>query len=116
MFMPLFHPPEEDMLLVTRNWTSSIVYDKKPQAPFEWSSRMPLGKTTLPGSTVLFGDSFADGMFRSGLADYFQEFHRARINVANLSDVLTRTPSDTRYFIFEFIEVVMPNLVRMPLN
>ena len=114
MFMPLFHPPEEYALFVVSTWTSPLAYNNKPPPPFEWSSRAAPGGGNLLPTTVLFGDSFADGMVRSGLADYFHEFYRVRTGAATLPDVLSKLPPGTHYFIYQSIDLGLTQIVNMP--
>ena len=104
-FMPIFFPPKENAMFVKPNWVqpSYNYLDKKP--PFEWiyDVKEPTGQE-LP-SIVILGDSFFDGMLRSGVWIYFKKVYRANWNNTNLKEIVGNLPADTRYLFLEFIEV-----------
>lgn len=111
LFMPLFHPPSETGLFVEPTWDQSgLIYDDKVP-PFIWrfTQRTP-SPTLLPG-TVLFGDSFADGMVRSGLAIYFNELSYGRLYNKPFPDILRAMPPGTKYLVVEFIETALPSWI-----
>jgi hypothetical protein len=111
-FMPLFSPPHEQDLTVQPTWPDlDSVLTHGPE-PFEFVSRTPPGGYPLPPITVL-GDSFFDGIIGSGALDYFQSITRARIYHAPIEVVLRAIPSDTKFFIVQFIETALPTFHTM---
>jgi hypothetical protein len=101
-------PPREYALFVRPNWlpvketvTPSPV---SPACPFEAITIGPDSPVELLPTTVMYGDSFADGLLRSGMNSYFKEFLRTRWGHSTLEDTLVRMPQTTKYFIFQFIE------------
>ena len=102
-FMPLFRPARETALFLHEQpWDSTISQTTKE--PFEFIfQKSPRSTTCLP-TTVIFGDSFVDGMLRSGLARHFNAFYRARLFHCSLSEVLKNMPADTKVFIIQFSE------------
>lgn len=114
LFMPLFRPPSEDGLFVEPNWDESGYLRDKGSAPFEVIYTKQQHGEGLP-TTVVFGDFFIDGMVRSGLVTYFEKLAYARLYQAELADVLRAMPPGTKYFVFEFMEVALPNNLTMEL-
>lgn len=104
-FMPIFFPPKERALFVKPNWVQPAYDYVENRPPFEWiyAAKIPT-EQELPPLAVL-GDSFFDGMVRSGMRIYFKKIYLARVYHATLDEVLDHLPSDTRYFFVEFIEV-----------
>jgi hypothetical protein len=104
-FMPIFFPPTEKGLFVKPNWIQPPYNYVEKQPPFEWiyDIKVPTGHE-LPPITIL-GDSFFDGMLRSGVWIYFKKVHRANWNNTNLKEIVSNLPADTRYLFLEFIEV-----------
>lgn len=115
MFMPLFRPPMETALFVEPDWDDSRLIHDYNLAPFEWRKTARDPHPPLLAPTVIFGDSFADGMVRSGLASHFDRISYARVSGAALPDVLRALPQDTRIVVVEFIEVSLPSWVAMKL-
>ncbi|MEO6292392.1 MAG: hypothetical protein ABIO88_07190 [Burkholderiaceae bacterium] len=104
-FMPIFFPPEEHGLFVKPSWIlPPHIYTEK-KVPYEWiyEAQESTGNQ-LPPITVI-GDSFFDGMSRSGIAVYFKKIYRTNWNSANLNELVSDLPSDTKYLFLEFIEV-----------
>ena len=55
---------------------------------------------------MVYGDSFFDGIMRSGFDVYFQTLYRARVKHGlKLSGIAGSLPADTRYLVIQFIEV-----------
>ncbi|NMM25964.1 MAG: hypothetical protein HHJ12_01460 [Glaciimonas sp.] len=104
-FMPLFFPPTEQGLFVRKNWVEPAHHVVRKQAPFEWIYVSEQPQAAPLGTMVVLGDSFFDAMEESGTQIYFSKLYRARASDANLDSVLAALPSDTRYFLLEFIEV-----------
>lgn len=104
-FMPIFFPPTEKALFVKPNWIQPLYNQVEKKFPFEWvyDIKEPTGNE-LPPITVL-GDSFFDGMMRSGMGIYFKKIYRANWNNTNLKEIMSNLPSDSRYLFLEFIEV-----------
>jgi len=105
MFMPIFFPPTENALFVKPTWVQPPYNYVERKPPFEWiyEAKEPTGSELQP--IVVFGDSFFDGMIRSGIWGYFKKIYRARTNEVNLKEVVSNLPPDTRYLLVEFIEV-----------
>jgi hypothetical protein len=115
LFMPLFKPPSEMALFVRPTWDQNA-YDRVDTAlfPYTFTRRPPVPAGLLP-RTVIFGDSFIDAMIGAGMEIYFEKLAYARIYQSELADVLRALPPGTKYFIFEFIEVALPNIAGMKL-
>ena len=103
--MPIFFPPKERSLFVKPNWFQPPYDYVENRPPFEsiYAAKLPTDQQ-LPPLAVL-GDSFFDGMIRSGMRIYFKKIYLARVNHASLDDVVDHLPADTRYLLVEFIEV-----------
>lgn len=105
MFMPIFFPPSEDALMVKKNWKDPPSVFVEKIKPFEWVyEQKPVNSNSLSPMVVL-GDSFFDGMVRSGLLINFKKVSKAHLNSVQFSELLTELPQDTRYVFIEFIEV-----------
>lgn len=115
LFLPLFSPPAEDALFVDQRSRTMPSKEQQNAAPFESIFSTPAKQNDLLPTTVLYGDSFSDGMLRAGLSDHFGALYRARRGEVKLSDVLEKMPADTKYFVFQFIEVWLPGYVNGPL-
>jgi hypothetical protein len=112
-FMPLLFPFQEEEALfiapIPPDQATPLVYERNV-GPFEVVSHASqYSKKLLPPAVVL-GDSFMDGVDRCGLPHHFESEYRAVIYQAPMNDILRAMPSDTRYFVFEFIEVALPYL------
>ncbi len=112
MFMPVFFPPSETALFVKRNWSTAPGYRvAMNDGGFETSVHVDPPKPTLLPSTVVLGDSYFDGIIRSGFDSYFNAMYRLRWNYnTKISDLATLLPPDTRYVIIQFIEVNITTL------
>jgi len=80
-FMPVFFPPSENGLFIKKSWTDPpdlSSFSKRGIYEYELHRKTPNGQL-LPTMVVL-GDSFFDGMTRSGLDIYFRSFYRVRWN------------------------------------
>ena len=115
-FMPLFRPPGETALFVEPDWDESPFPRDYKSPPFEWkaAAATPDPARRLP-TTVIFGDSFADGMTRSGLVPHFDRIMYARLYSVEFADVLRAMPPDTKYLVVEFIETALPSWIAMKL-
>lgn len=105
MFMPLFFPPKEMSLLVKRNWSEPANIYKEKMAPYDWIYELISPPNTALRPIVVLGDSFFDGMLRSGFPIYFKKTYRANWNRASLKEILKDIPNDAGYLFLEFIEV-----------
>ncbi len=114
MFMPLFEPPWEMGLFVEPTWTNDGLIWTTKVGPFEWDAKARNPAGLLP-TTVIFGDSFTDGMVRSGLHTYFGHVRYARLYQSDFAEVLRALPPDTKYLVVEFIEMALPSWIAMPL-
>jgi hypothetical protein len=104
-FMPIFFPPKELGLFVKQNWVAPAFDYKEKNAPFEWiyEIKAPSGRELSPITVV--GDSFFDGMTRSGIGVYFRKIYKARWADISVSKLVDNLPSDSKYLLLEFIEV-----------
>jgi hypothetical protein len=110
-FLPLFVPPQELALFVERNWVDDST--TQMQAPFEYiSKRNNPTQYELPPIMVV-GDSFFDGMARSGFNKYFEKVYRGHWNNLYGKSILDNIPEDVRYLFIEFIEVQNNALVTL---
>jgi hypothetical protein len=107
MFMPVFFPPSEEGLFTKRNWPNPDGYSVASNVqPFETVVRVSPHKPTLLPATVVLGDSFFDGIIRSGFDAYFNEMYRIRwSHKTKISDLAAALPASTRYVVVQFIEV-----------
>ena len=111
-FMPLLSPLQEEALFLApfpQEQAISLVWEHKV-APFEWVTHAPVDSTRLLPPLVMFGDSFLNGVMRSGFQDHFESVSRSSVYNAKMNDILRSMPPDTRYFIFEFNELSVPYL------
>ena len=104
-FMPIFFPPKENGLFVKATWMDPPYNYVEKKNSFDWiyEVKKPNG-WELPPLTVL-GDSFFDGMIRSGMGIYFKKIYRANWNKTDLKELVGNLPSDSNYLFLEFIEV-----------
>ena len=105
IFMPIFYPPTEKGLFVKSNWAQPPYIYTNKKLPFEWiyEATTPTDKELHP--IVVVGDSFFDGMIRSGIWIYFKKVYRAKWADTNLKELVNDLPPDTRYLFVETIEV-----------
>jgi hypothetical protein len=103
-FMPIYFPPKEKALFVKQNWEQPPYSYIEKQIPFEWiyEAKQPTGNELPP--MVVLGDSFFDGMLRSGIWTHFGKVYRARTNDTNIKEIVEKLPKDTKYLLLEFIE------------
>jgi hypothetical protein len=104
-FMPIFFPPKEQGLFVKQNWVTPAFDYKENNTPFEWIYEMkePSGRELSPITVV--GDSFFDGMSRSGMGVYFKKIYKAKWAEINVTKLAKNLPVDSKYLLLEFIEV-----------
>jgi hypothetical protein len=106
-FMPLFFPPSENGLFVKKTWTDPPgLASSFKEGLYEYVGRVTTPNSNLLPTIVVVGDSFFDGMSRTGFQAYFRNMYRARWNGnLKLSDIAAALPPDTRYVVMQFIEV-----------
>jgi hypothetical protein len=106
-FMPVFRLPSEEALFVKPTWTRSPAFiPLYNQGVFEYVARVTTPDPKLLPTTVVYGDSFFDGMLRSGFDAYFQNLCHARVSHGlKLSGIARSLPPDAGYLVVEFIEV-----------
>lgn len=106
-FMPVFSAPSEDALFVKPTWQHAPGFAPAfKEGAFEYVARVATPNQALLPPTVVYGDSFFDGMLRSGFDVYFQTMYRARIaHGIKLSAIVGSLPADTRYLVIQCIEV-----------
>lgn len=104
-FLPIFYPPTEKGLFVKPNWVQPPYWWIEKQTPFEWiyEIKTPTEQELQPIAVI--GDSFFDGMVRSGVCIYFKKVYKAQWNSTSLKELVSKLPADTRYLFIEFIEV-----------
>jgi hypothetical protein len=103
-FMPLFSPASEKSLFVKKTWTDEGGAYALGGEPFEYVYRRYKPSADYLPVSVILGDSFSDGMQRSGLSEHFNELYRIRMYHCSLGDALRSMPKGTRIFILQFIE------------
>lgn len=106
-FMPLLHPPSELALNVKADWSWPAGFTSVAGSPpYESFSRTAPDAQGLLGPVLFVGDSYFDGMLRSGVQAYFKETHRIRwSNGLGLETITAAIPPDTRWVMIQFIEV-----------
>lgn len=105
-FMPLFSAPSEQALMVKPN------FREPPGVRRRYSIGVFESVMTSDGvfpaylpQTVILGDSFFDGMQKSGIESYFSGTARARWHPGvKLSAVADQMPGNTKWYIVQFIE------------
>jgi len=104
-FMPIFFPPKEQGLFVKQNWTMPAFNYEEKKGSFEWiyEIKQPSGHELSPITVV--GDSFFDGMSRSGIGLYFKKIYKAKWSEISVAKLANDLPSDSKYFLLQFIEV-----------
>jgi hypothetical protein len=106
-FMPLLRPIEEDALYVRKTWDDSNADVVLDEGGFSCIQRQHVVLPNALPPVVVLGDSFFDGMVRSGLPEHFAAVYRARLNDTSLQQVLNAFPADARFMIVQFIETVV---------
>jgi SGNH hydrolase-like domain, acetyltransferase AlgX len=105
-YMPVFRNAREDGLFVKPT-------SKDPPGLrnhfkiglFEWGTTVEQARPELLPMTVVIGDSFVDGIMRSGFHSYFNGMWRLRWGEPAISEIAGALPVDTRYVVVQFIEV-----------
>jgi len=105
MFMPLIFSPTEESLFVKETWVNEPRSYEQNTPPFDYIYEQLKPNIDTLNSIVVLGDSFFDGMYRSGIANYFKKIYRANINEVSLDQLLKKIPPDTKYLLLEFIEM-----------
>ena len=77
-FMPLLHPPFEEGMMVKANWAWPAVTSLPGKAAYENVSNTTPGTPGLLKPVLFVGDSFLDGVLRSGLQAIFRKTHLIR--------------------------------------
>jgi hypothetical protein len=103
LFIPMLWTPEERAQFPLQNWPEGGRYDHPTQGPYEFIYRNH-EKGILP-CVVVYGDSFADGLLRTGFNTYFKEVYRARVRGASWDKLLEALPAQAKYLVVEHIEV-----------
>ncbi|MGV8937589.1 MAG: alginate O-acetyltransferase AlgX-related protein [Allorhizobium sp.] len=107
-FLPIFYPPEEDMLMVKHNWTDPAgTQTTATEGAFEALTVNP-ARPGLLRPLVITGDSYSDSFFRAGMYQYFASQQRMRWNTGvKMSQVAEAMDVDTGHFLIQFIETSM---------
>jgi hypothetical protein len=106
-FMPLFVPPSEMALMVkpTYTWPPGLTNSFNVGIIEHMTASTPGTSGYLP-STLFIGDSFLDGMMRSGIQADFIATARVRWKPGlKLSKVAEEIPNGVRWCVIQFIEV-----------
>jgi hypothetical protein len=74
-----------------------------PVFEYIFRSARGVGQAKLP-VTVMFGNSFGDMFFGTGLQTYFTEFYRARNHPERFGKALQKLPPRTKYVIYQFFD------------
>lgn len=109
-FLPLFTPLAERAPFVRRTWDPRAAERAFGVGPFEYVHRLEAPTPEDLPPVTLFGDSFLDVLMSSGFEEHFVSLHRARLHHAPLEDVLRALPTETRFFVFQFIATTTPTL------
>jgi len=104
-FMPLFSSPRETALFVEPTWKVAPPTDRTDIAPYVFVSRASQSPPDVLAPMAVLGDSFFDGLLRSGITFEFEKVYRASWNQVRLPEFLAKLPPDCRYVMVEFIEV-----------
>jgi len=104
-FMPLFYPPKETGLFVKQNWTLPPYNYSEKKGQFEWIYEVKELNANLLSPIAVVGDSFFDGMSRSGIGLYFNKIYKTKWPDVTLQTLVGNLPSDCKYVFLEFIEV-----------
>jgi SGNH hydrolase-like domain, acetyltransferase AlgX len=109
-FMPLFFPPSEE----------GVFAEAPPRVSPElrdsfWQAHVTNSGPDLLPPLFVFGDSFADQLERAGLPAYVRDYHRVWKpgDASTVSAVAAVIPPETRYAVFQFIEVSYWSFVRL---
>jgi hypothetical protein len=108
-FMPLFIVPQENSIVVKKNWTENGTFDYTQKELYEFIYHSQGKESVLP-TTVFLGNSFGDGFTDSGMYSYFKNYYRANTWYARLDTILDNLPEGTKFFILQTIETVIPCL------
>ena len=114
-FMPLLRPVTETALFVRPSWNNADSAYAFNQGIFEYVQRLRSPPVPLLPTVVVFGDSFFDGMARSGFGEHFTSVYRVRTFSASLQATLEHLPPDARFVVIESIETGL-GLFTIPLD
>lgn len=103
-FMPLFRPPKEEALIISPNPAVGS-FRFVDEGPFREATQSNFQDDAVLPAIVLSGDSFSDGMIRSGLNAYFKVLYHMKGTPQDLPALL---PADARYFVYQFIQSRLP--------
>jgi alginate O-acetyltransferase complex protein AlgJ len=110
-FMPIFFPVQEvGHFFEDPPAGASSLVRKRDVAPFDLITNTAAGSPRLLPPLVVLGDSFFDPMLEAGLPNHFDAVYRARLQSVKLETVLRSLPEGTRYFVLEFIDLLLPRL------
>nr|WP_319493601.1 hypothetical protein [uncultured Desulfobacter sp.] len=101
-FLPLFKPIKEESVAVHKNFSDVNMLPDIDTTQFEFISQNS-GDSLLPSVTFV-GNSYGDAFIRSGFHTYMKKFYKINRYVS-LMDAIALMPSDTKYLIWQIIEV-----------
>jgi hypothetical protein len=115
-FLAIFDPPTE-IVYDPQGLFGSVPppqgrFEKAPSPPFEqvYHTDTAYRADKFP-QLVLFGNSFVDYYLQGGLINYFTDVYRIRGRGEELSAALRDIPPGTRYFVLQFLEPWIANLM-----
>ncbi len=112
--LPLFTPLSEIGFFVDPALSPQIGQLVRLQPPFAYGTRGTTTQDDLLPPVVWYGDSFSNSFERAGIMDYFSNYYRVNVTMdTRLGDVLAALPVDARYFVFQEIEVKLPEFVHL---
>src|SRR5258705_13795639 len=103
--MPLFSPPRETALFVEQTWPEWPPRLTVNVAPYEFISQATRPTADVLQPLAVIGDSFFDGMQRSGIESQFAKMYRAHWQEVRLHEFIAALPNGCRYAMIEFIDV-----------
>ena len=128
-FLSLLFPPEETYEVTDQAYRVDLpaidgsfdrpaktfyehFYKPDPNRPFEWiyTANDRVKDSKLP-PLLWYGNSFTDWYFGAGLQFQFSKVYRVRSTNVTLTEILTKIPLGTKYFLLQFLEPYMDNLI-----
>lgn len=117
-FMPTLFPIRETSIFNVVTWQSDAVNCKYNFKSFREVYKWPLDSSRKLPTTVVKGDSFFDGMVRSGIQNCFKQLYLSSSQGFSLTDVINDLPKDCKYLIIETIDVgiggIFPQGFKLP--
>jgi hypothetical protein len=109
-FIPMLWTPTEIAPFPEKNWQDDGTFELKPGDDYACTFRSKKADGLPP--LLVIGDSFNEGMRRTGFHSYFREVHRIH-NRTSWAEILAALPQ-VKYVLLEHIEVGTEILLQMP--